>query len=331
MNSPVTDATLTTGVWVVGERYVLRDAVDRVDTAPGAWLPLQGRPALDERLPRRGEYRVRLIVDQSPDPRTRTPTVWTPGERPGLADELVQLGRQDDAAIVAWVEEHGFVGVRADPREWCESLEEIRAALAHLGQARDLVDAIRQLKGDKLRAETERLLRLPTGFYTRVGQDRTYTDEDADRGRQDGVPKAEDQPMWGPNLARRFDIAVPAGERWPGVGAYIQALYALGTVLQAPLERFLRVQTTIVPTSDGMRLQGAIVAQGPLATAYLQTLDEASWPAITYAGSLPRIDWSTPRRCGHCGTTFRPKRRDQKWCRERCRWSASKAHHSSRS
>ena len=327
---PATDAALATGVWVVGQCYVVHDATDRVDTAPIAWLPLQRGTIRDEdRTLRRGEPRVRLIVDESPDPRTRTPTVWQPGERPGLADELVRLAQQDEAVIVAWVEEHGFVGVRADPREWCESIEEIRAALAHLGQARDLVDAIRHLKGDKLRAETERLLGLPTGFYTTVSQDRTYTYEGDDRGLHEGVLLARDQPMWGSTLARAFGIVVPEGTtRWPGAGAHVQALYGLSAVLQAPLERFLRVQTTIAPTGDGMRLQGAIVARGPLATAYLQTLDEASWPAITYADSLLRIDWRTPRRCRRCGTTFRPKRRDQKWCSERCRWAASKARHS---
>ena len=332
---PATDAALATGVWVVGEQYGVRDAIDRVDTAPDAWLPLQGRPVWpiqerdgslvwperdwrgqwdtirdEDRTLRPGERRVRLIVDESPDPRTRTPTVWAPGERPGLADELVCLGRQDDATIMRWVEEHGFVGLRADPREWRESVEEIRAALAHLGQARDLVHAIRQLTGDALRSETERLLSLPAGLFAELKND-------------------PDQPMSGPALARMFGIAVPEGTtRWSGAGAHVQALYGLSAVLQAPLERFLRVQTTIAPTGDGMRLQGAIVAQGPLATAYLETLDEASWPAVTYADSLLRIDWRTPRRCGRCGTTFRPKRRDQKWCSERCLWAASKARHS---
>jgi hypothetical protein len=62
-----------------------------------------------------------------------------------------------------------------------------------------------------------------------------------------------------------------------------------------------------------------------MATRDTCLVDEASWPAVTYAGSLLRIDWRGPRRCRHCGTTFRPKRRDQKWCGERCRWAASKA------
>jgi hypothetical protein len=338
-------------VWVVGERYVVRDAFDRVDTAPDAWLPLQGKPVWatqdrlgglawperewrgqwgtirdEERPLRPGERRVRLIVDESPDPRTRTPTVWPPGERPGLADELVRLGQQDESAIVRWVEEHGFVGVRADPREWRESVEEIRAALACLQQARDLMHAIRNLRGDALRAETERLLSLPAGLFADVNRDGTYAYDDEHGGHHDVVVQSTDQPMSGLALARAFGIAVPEGTtRWPGAGAHIQALYGLSAVLQAPLERFLRVQATIAPTDDGMRLQGAIVAQGPLATAYLQTLDEASWPAVTYAGSLLRIDWRAPRRCRRCGATFRPKRRDQKWCGERCRWAASKA------
>ena len=313
-----TDAALATGVWVVGEQYVVRDAVDRVDTASDAWLPLQGRavPTAQERDAslggpdrklRPGEYRVRLIIDQSPDPRTRAPNWWHPGEQTGLADELVQLGRQDESAIVRWVEEHGFVGVRADPREWRESVEEIRAALAYLGQARDLMHAIRQLKGDELRDEAERLLSLPSGLLNEVQADPAH------------------QPMAGEWLAREFGIVRPKDQAWPGAGAHIQALYGLSSVLQAPLARFLRVQSTIAPTDDGMRLQGAIVAQGPLAAAYLQTLDEASWPAITYAGSLLRIDRRTPRRCPRCGTTFRPSRSDRRWCSDRCKSAAAKA------
>lgn len=319
---PVTDAALATGVWVVGERYVVRDAVDHIEISAGAWLPLQGTTTWrerdahgrrreirrDERALRGGERWVRLIVDESPDPRSRSPSVWAPGQRPGLVDELVALGQRAEAAIVAWVAEHGFVGVRHDRWERAESVEEIRYALACLGQARDLVGAIRRLKGDELRAEVERLSSLPPGLLADMNAD----------------PR---QPMAGGRLAREFGIAVPAGEEWPGAGAYIQALYALSSVLQAPLERFLRVQATIAPTGDGLRLQGAIVAEGPLATAYLQTLDEASWPALTYAGSMLRIDWRAPRRCGRCARTFRPSRRDQKWCGERCRWAASKAGH----
>ncbi|MBF6606392.1 MAG: hypothetical protein IVW53_12495 [Chloroflexi bacterium] len=329
---PATDAALATGGWVVGETYVVRDAIERLDLRGQAGRPLQGRavwaveegdgrlvwPERDwrgqwgairdeDRTLRPGERRVRLIVEASPDPRTRTPTVWGPGERAGLADELVALGQADEAAIVRWVEAHGFLGIRADPHEWHESVEEIRAALAVLGQARSLVAAIRTLTGDPLRAETERLLSLPPGLLTEAQADHDH------------------QPLAGPQLARAFGIVKPTAEAWPGAGAHIQALSALSSVLQAPLERFLRVQTTIAPTGDGMRLQGAIVAAGPLATAYLRTLDEASWPAITYVGSLLRVNWQTPRPCGRCGRTFRPSRRDRKWCSERCRWAASKA------
>jgi hypothetical protein len=329
---PVTDASLATGFWVVGEDYVVHDGIDGVDTSTFRWLPIQGRPSWPrpdregnlvwherdwrghwqatrdaDRTLRGGEVRVHVIVDEHPHERRRPPVVWAPGERPGLADELVRLGRRDDSAIVGWVREHGFIGIRGNPREWFESVEEIRYALACLAQARDLVAAIRGLKGEALRRETERLLSLPAGLLAEAQADPDH------------------QPMAGAALAREFGIAVPEGENWPGAGVHIQALYGLSGVLQAPLERFLRVQTTIAPTGDGMRLQGAIVAVGPLATAYLQTLDEASWPAITYVGSLLRIDWRSPRRCGHCGHTFRPTRRDQHWCGRRCRWASSKA------
>lgn len=235
-----------TGAWVVGERYVVHDAIDQLDTAPDAWLPLGGRPVWalqdrqrgglvwperdwrgqwgairdEDRTLRLGERRVRLIVDESPDP--RTPTVWAPGERPGLADELVRLGQQDESAIVRWVEEHGFVGVRAAPREWRESVEEIRAALAYLRQARDLMHAIRHLSGDALRAETERLLSLPAGLFAEVNRDRTYAYDDDRGGHHDVVVRSIDQPMSGPALARTFGIAVPKGTtRWPGAGAHV--------------------------------------------------------------------------------------------------------------
>jgi hypothetical protein len=332
---PATDAALATGVWVVGETYEVVDAIDRVDVSGHSWLPLQGRPVSrrsgrDGRLAssetdmhdrsdpggsargrlRPGEQRVRLIVDTSPDPRTRAARVWGPGDRAGLADELVALGQADEAAIVRWITANGFIGIRADPHEWHESIQEIRAALAFLGQARSLIVAIRAMSGDELRAETERLLSLPPGLLKEVQADPIS------------------QPMAGPWLAREFGIVRPKDEAWPGAGAHIQALYALSSVLQAPLERFLRVRTTIAPTGDGMRLQGAIVAAGPLATAYLRTLDEASWAAITYVGSLLRINWQTPRPCGRCGRTFRPTRRGRKWCSDRCRWAASKARHS---
>ncbi|MGO9180222.1 MAG: hypothetical protein ACLQBX_18550 [Candidatus Limnocylindrales bacterium] len=344
---PATDAVLASGIWVVGERYVVHDGIDRLGQDDVTWQPLQGRPEWpvhqrdgrlvwierdqagdwrtipdEDRRPRVDttgaplETRVRVIVDESPDPRTRAPTVWAPSERVGLADELVALGNQGDAAIVRWVEAHGFVGVRANPHERQESIEEISWALRRLARTRDLMHAIRERTGDALRAEAERILGFPEGTFAEVNRD-----DPADTFPLH--PGVLVEP--GLRLARAFGIAVPAGQHWTGAGAYIQALYALTEELQAPLQHLLRVQAGIMPTEDGMRLQGAIVAPGPLATAYLQTLDEASWPAITYVGDLPRIDWRAPRRCQRCGTTFKPRRLDQKWCSKRCLWAASKA------
>jgi hypothetical protein len=220
---------------------------------------------------------------------------------------LAALATADEAAMVAWVRANGFLGIRSNQRERSESVEEISYALAYLAQARAILRAIRELKGDALRAEVEHQMSLRPGFLG---------DMRADAARQ---------PMSGITLARRYGIEAPAGTKVQGAGAHIQALYCLTTSLAAPLERFLRVQADIAPTENGMRIQGSIWAIGPLATAYLQTLDEASLPAITYAGSLLRIDWRAPRRCEHCGTTFRPSRRDQRWCGRRCKWAGGKA------
>jgi hypothetical protein len=314
-----TDAAMSGLSWVVGESYKVHDAVDRLSVGrwsglPGYYNPKDhGRDSSGQWVGLRPynyklqptEFWVRLIEDASPHPRTRTPRVWSPSEHKGLADELVALGSGDEAAIVAWVRANGFVGLRANPRERSESVEEIQAALTSLGRTRAIVRAVRELKGKELRAEVERQMIWPAGYLAEM-------QKDGDR-----------QTISGPNLARRFGIEVPDGAKWEGAGAYIQALYSLTDALNDHLSRFLRVQADVAPTQDGMRLQGSIVAIGPLATAFLQTLDEASWPAITYTGSLPRIDWRAPRRCGRCGTTFRPSRRDQRWCGQRCRWAAS--------
>ena len=316
-----TDAAMGGLPWVVGERYEVRDAVDHHPVGVWSWLPYAGeaksavkdasghwhRVHRDNYALRPTECWVRLITDDTPDVRETRARVWEPSQRAGLADELADLAKGDEAAILSWVRANGFVGIRSNQRERSESIEEIRYALAYLSQARAILRAIRGLKGDELRAEVEHQMSLRPGFLADIQADPAY------------------QPMSGPSLARRYGIEQPPGAHWEGAGAHIQALYCLTTTLAAPLERFLRVQADVAPTQDGMRVQGSIWAIGPLATAYLHTLNEASWPAITYAGSLLRIDWRSPRRCGRCGRTFRPARRDQHWCDRRCRWAASKS------
>jgi hypothetical protein len=321
-----TDAALGGLPWVVGERYEVHDAVDRLVVTHWSWLPYAGEASRlrqdasrnwhevrrDNYTPAQTECWVRLISDVTPDLRTTRARAWEPSRRPGLADELADLRKEDEAAILAWVRANGFIGVRGNVGDRSESVEEIRYALAYLAQARSILRAIRELKGEELRAEVEHQMSLPPGWLKEL-------QDEPDR-----------QPLSGPNLARRFGIVQPPEAHWEGSGAHIQGLYCLTSVLAAPLERFLRVQADVAPTEHGMRVQGSIWAIGPLAAAYLQTLDEASWPAITYAGSLLRIDWRAPRRCGRCGATFRPARRDQRWCSQRCRWAADIAARRSR-
>jgi hypothetical protein len=250
---------------------------------------------------------VRVIRDRTPEGQPRRG--WLPVARTGLADELATLGEADEEQIVAWVRANGFVGVRANPEEWQESVEEIREACGRLAQARAIVGAIRTLSGNQLRAFVEQQLNLRPGFFSEMQTDPS-------------------QPMSGPNLARQFGLRVPDGDSWPGAGSYLQAMYGLLTVMDEPIRRFASVRPDVVATDDGMRIQGQLVAVGPIATAYLRTLEEASWPAIAYEGSVLHVEWRAARRCGRCGMTFRPRRRDQRWCSQRCRWAASKAGHS---
>ena len=233
--STVTDALLASGGWVVGERYVVREGIDRFPRDL-SWLPVEGQPEWpvqlrDGRLVwperdrsghwveipdadrglRQNETRVHVVVDESPVPRTRTPRVWLPAERKGLADELAGLATKDDAAIVHWVEVNGFVGVRANPRERQESIEEIRWALQRLALARDLLRATRERRGDDLRVEAERLLSLPDGLLSELTRDHTETWDD-EEGHHEVVVKAENQPWGGARLARTFGISVPPGQ-----------------------------------------------------------------------------------------------------------------------
>ena len=312
-----TDAQLRSTAWSVGTDYVVRDGIDRFDATGRGWLMLSGQPRADDsagaslvrdqrELPFATTW-VRLIRDTTPGGQPRKD--WLPVTRTGLADELAKLGQADEEQIVAWVRANGFVGVRANPSEWQESVEEIREACSRLAQARAIVGALRTLGGDELRLVVEEQLGLRPGFFAEMQKDPS-------------------QPMSGVSLARQFGLRVPDGQAWPGAGSYLQAMYGLLNVLDEPIRRFARVAPDVVPTADGMRIQGQLVGVGPLATAYLRTLEEASWPAIAYEGSVLHLEWRAARRCSRCGMTFRPRRRDQRWCSQRCRWAASKARHS---
>ncbi len=68
--------------------------------------------------------------------------------------------------------------------------------------------------------------------------------------------RPDEQPMAGATLAAVYAIVWPRGARWQGAGAYMQVIALLSGILQAPLERYLRVQSTIVPTGDGMQNPG---------------------------------------------------------------------------
>jgi hypothetical protein len=316
MARPATDAAMDGLSWVVGERYAVHDAVDHV--VPGRWSGLPGfynpRRVGPEYEPEPGEFRVRLIEDVSPHPRTRRPRVWRPADNPSLANELAELGTRGEVFIVAWVRSNGFLGLRANPREQSESVQEIRSALDYLRRARAILGAIRELKGAELRAEVERQMLMEPG----------YLSEAQDKFSDDKIHR-QLHPMAPLNLARRYGMQVPANARWEGAGAYIQALYCLTDMLSEPLERLLRVRAALGPTESGMRVQGSILAIGPLATAYLQTLEEASWPTIIGAGNKLSLDSRAPRRCPRCGSVFKPSRLDQKWCGKRCRWAAGQA------
>jgi hypothetical protein len=249
---------------------------------------------------------MRLIVDETPDPRTTKARVWRPVDQPHLSDEVAGLGDVDDTTIISWVRGHGFLGLRADPRERCEGIEEIREAAVGLGQTLALARAVRSVPWQALRTQVETIIGLPAGILAEIN---------------DEEPK---QPLSGKSLAERVGFKARHDGRWKGAGAYIQALYWLGRLLDEPLRRYVRVRPALMPLPDGMRLQAKLEAVGPLGVAYLQVLDEASWPAITYEGSSVQLHALAGRHCGQCGTVFRPGRRNQRWCSERCRWRATK-------
>ena len=135
-----TDAALGGLPWVVGERYEVHDAVDRLVVTHWSWLPYAGEASRlrqdasrnwhevrrDNYTPAQTECWVRLISDVTPDLRTTRARAWEPSRRPGLADELADLRKEDEAAILAWVRANGFIGVRGNVGDRSESVEEIR-------------------------------------------------------------------------------------------------------------------------------------------------------------------------------------------------------------
>ena len=346
------DVVLGAAPWVVGEAYWLRDAlVDPaypeglrwfapMPTDRGWWA---GPPDAGARLRRDPRLvRVRAIVDQTPDPRTSAPRVWVPDVAGRLVEELIGLAVADEGQILAWVRAHGFLGIRARPRERFETIEEIRLACGRLGQAWGLATLLRRGTGAALlrppNAALPRFLRALRGGHPPDLAQASLV-EAADAILPGARQELQGLAPWslfterraglsGPELAAAFGLrASPQQASAPGVEARLQVSHLLLSVLREPVfEGLLRVTVDAVPAEEGaaFRLQPVISAVGPLATAYLQVLEAVSWPApVAHARSAAqRLRWRAARQCLHCGAIYRPKRRDQKWCGSKCATAA---------
>jgi hypothetical protein len=317
------DTVMASGPWIVGERYVLRDGL--VDLARPGWLPWYesapgdvwyhpGNVGLGEHLRRDPRYvRARVIVDQSPDPRTRAPRVWTPELGGRLVHDLTELATATELQIFRWVERNGFVGVRARRDERFETIDEIRIACGRLAQAWGLAQLLTpRHKWDGLLREADHLL---PGLLEGLASG--------------GVPASwwRSGSFSGGDLARAFGLTLPPGDVAPAVEARLQVSYVLLDALRdRAFAGLLQVGVDAVPGEDGasFRLRPMIGALGPLATAYLQVLEAASWPPpLTRRGSpAGELRWKSARQCLHCGRIYRPKRRGQLWCSPNCRSAA---------
>ena len=337
------DVVLSAAPWIVGERYWVRDAL--VDPAsPGAlrWFaPLAadagwwaGSEADGARLRRDPRLvAVRAIVDQTPDPRTRAPRVWVPDVAGTLVEELIGLAAAPEGEILAWVRQHGFVGIRARPSERAETIEEIRVGCGRLGQAWGLATLLRRRTSAARReppdAALPRFLRALWG--TRPGDlAGASLPEAADAILPGSLSELRESGarLSGAELARAVGLkATPEQASAPELEARLQVSYLLLSVLRdRAFDGLLHVTVDGVPSEDGaaFRLQPLITAVGPLATAYLGVLEAVSWPApVSQRGSAARqLRWRAARQCLHCGAIYRPIRRIQKWCSPRCATAA---------
>jgi hypothetical protein len=337
------DVVLSAAPWIVGEAYWLRDA--SLDPAhPGAlrWFkPLPGDRGwwmgsdADGRQLRRDPrlVRVRAIVDQTPDPRGRTPVVWMPDLEGDLVEQLIRLAAAPEREILAWVRQHGFVGIRARPAERFETIEEIRVACGRLGQAWALAALLRHGSSATLlkprNGAVPTLLRALWGTRPRDLAGASLL-EAADAILPGSLMELREsgERLSGVQLAHALGLKVsPEHASAPGVEDRLQVSYLLVSVLRERVfEGLLHVTVDGVPAENGaaFRLQPVITAVGPLATAYLQVLEAVSWPApVSHVGSAARmLRWRTARQCLHCGAIYRPRRRIQKWCSPKCATAA---------
>jgi hypothetical protein len=221
---------------------------------------------------------------------------WRPGVA-RIADEIADLSRAKDSAIVDWVSTNGWVGLAGEPEAEAESLPKIREMTQHLSQCRHTLERIR--RGGSV-VEMLSIVKLAAGHLVDVGHLEALS----------GFP------------AGRLADHDWASER---AGADLQALYGLGVALMWPLERLTRLYARPAQRNDGfMRLEPAIYGRGPLAIAYLETLAEAARVYVSWETGAVREDWRGSRPCHRCGTLFHPKKIDSRWCSDRCRWAASK-------
>ena len=343
------DVVLSAAPWIVGEQYSMRRAL--LDPAyPGAlrwfaplptdrgwWAGSEADGALVRRDPRL--VAARAIVDQTPDPRTRPPRVWVPDFAGSLVEQLIGLAAASESEVLAWVRKNGFVGIRARPSERFETIEEIRLACGRLGQAWGLATLLRRGTSALVKPRDAALPRFLKALWGTRPRElaRASLLEAADAILPGAGEELRGLAPWslfdvpenrtglsGPDLAGAFGLrASPAEASAPTVEARLQVSYLLLSVLrERAFDGLLHVAVDAAPSEGGaaFRLQPVISAVGPLATAYLQVLEAVSWPApVSRGGSAARqLGWRAARQCLHCGTIYRPKRREQTWCSARC-------------
>jgi hypothetical protein len=344
---PASDVILGASPWVVGEKYVLRDGlVDGPASSPSTARLLWDAPLGAERgAERSAEYAAqlrrdprattaRVILDKTPDMRTRPARVWMPNAESKLVDQLVRLAVAPESEILAWVRQHGFVGVRARPREWFETVDEIHYACGRLAQAWGLATLLRTRSSASFLEPHDAALPTFVRGFRSDGPDlleHASLVEAADVILPGALIELQGESrLSGAALAQAFGLkASPEQAAVPDVEARLQVSYLLLSALRDHVfegQGLLRVGVDAVPdaSGDAFRLQPLITAVGPLATAYLAVLDAVSWPApVSRQGSAGRqLRWRAARPCLHCGAIYRPKRRAQKWCTSKCTTAA---------
>jgi hypothetical protein len=218
---------------------------------------------------------------------------------PRLIESILELRHATDEQVVEWMKVHGHLGLHRE-NDWlqmglpAERLDDVRYAVSQLALGERMLAA---LSAEEHRPRELHLL----GLVARGG--RALRGEHLD---QIGIPEGE--------------MAPPRRTLAPDLDAHD----ALVRLVAFWVEDLTKPWGRLRATRYTLRMEPVLLPLTPLGAAFADLYRRVAELEIGRLARTRRL-LGGKRLCLQCGRSFSPRRRDQKWCSQRCQWRGLKA------